>query len=578
MTLKFFENTLSYPKNNLPSRATKNWSSSILSSEESLNFLKYNVEKLQKYDFVIVGGGIAGLYTAFLILQGLSNLPSQATKNWASSTLRSEESINLSKQNLEDFSQKAKANWSSSTRRHEKTLNKDRPTVIVLEKENILGGRIYTYKDENMNVEAGAGRFHSSHYLLFDLIEKLGLKDKVKPIISNPTYIDSSTGKKYPEEIVNKLIQKVITESKKVFVNVLREQSFISFAKSILSSKEIKYIEYSFGFSTEFYYMNAYDAIILMKTLISHNHEDGGFFYLSGGLSQIIENLRKKIIIMGGKIQTGVCVKNVLSLGSYDKYIIFGKKLGDLSKQSVEKDTFAIACGSKCIFALPKQHLQNIIFQRFTSKNLCLDLPSPNTNNEVTILATAMTSPKMLNLFREPIFNDIFDKIYCGSLCRIYTKFRDGSWFENLSRFTTQNDLRMVIPMNPKEGTMMISYSDNIYADRWNKLYKTSGMRTMKKRLRQLLSECLLFEVPPLGPTQIFYWECGVGYWSVGANSKKISKKIAKPFLNENIFVCGEHYSAKHQQWMEGALQTGMQVVSFFSTSYENGVFSTLHS
>lgn len=489
----------------------------------------------KKYDFVIVGGGIAGLYTAFLILQG--------------SCCNSQVKINGSSHMICSGGASAK------------NVYIRRPTVIILEKENILGGRIYTYKDENMNVEAGAGRFHSSHYLLFDLIEKLGLKNKIKPIISNPTYIDSSTGKQYPEENGNKLIQKVITESKKVSVNVLREQSFIFFAKTVLSSKEIKYIEYSFGFSTEFYYMNAYDAIILMKTLISRNKHDGSFFYLSGGLSQIIENLRKKIILMGGKIQTGFYVKKVLSFSSEEKYIIFGENQENKNIGSCDNIKYDIVCGGKCIFALPKQHLQDIIFQHFTTENSFLSLIKPLPKTMTLSRGGKRVVPP--NLFREPIFRDIFEKIYCGSLCRIYTKFRDGSWFENLSRFTTQNDLRMVIPMNPKEGTMMISYSDNIYADRWNKLYKTSGMRTMKKRLRQLLTECLLIEVPPLGHTQIFYWECGVGYWSVGANSKKISKIITKPFSNENIFICGEHYSSTHQQWMEGALETGLRVVSF---------------
>jgi hypothetical protein len=304
------------------------------------------------------------------------------------------------------------------------------------------------------------------------------------------------------------------------------------------------------------------DKMIFSGKNINKNKYIYGFYYLSGGLSQIIENLRKKIIVMGGEIQTGVCIENII-LPVTKKYPFSTvlKTSSDVFKSSFHESSLTILgkynekkfeiVTNNCILALPKQELMKL-------KN------SPKRSVGENHFAVAYEG-KMTNLFKEHIFRDIFDKIYCGSLCRIYTKFRDGSWFENLSRFTTQNDLRMVIPMNPKNGTMMISYSDNIYADRWNKLYKTSGMRTMKKRLRELLSECLLFDVPPLGFTRIFYWECGVGYWSIGANSKKISKKMTKPFPNENIFVCGEHYSANHQQWMEGALETSLRVVSQLS-------------
>jgi hypothetical protein len=474
--------------------------STLLSNLKNVSRLKVlRSETKENYDIVVVGGGIGGLYSAYSI--------------------------------LEKYSSKKQKNGIS---------------LLVLEKEENLGGRVHTFEDEYMRVEAGAGRFHSSHHLLLELIEKLGLKDKIQPIISNPSFIDSSTGYRYPESICHSLIKRTILQSKNIPANVLREHSFINIAEKVLLPNEIEYMTNSFGFSTEFYYMNAYDAIILMKTLIGYQGDElnrltsnsGDFLYLSGGLSQVIEKLRKKIIDLGGHIRTGVLVKQILCSPEIAKEN--GRQFNGLTeteenkKYMIEYKTESNGKKVKiytdyCIFALPKQNLLNLHF------------------------------------FREHhYFSHILKNIYCGSLCRIYTKFSDGTWFKDLSRFTTQNDLRMVIPMDSKKGTMMISYSDNMYANKWNQLYKKKGMSELKKRLRELLSECLLMKVPPLGATRIFYWKCGVGYWYIGADSKEISKKLIKPFPDENIFVCGEHYSAKNQQWMEGALETSSQVVSHF--------------
>jgi hypothetical protein len=431
------------------------------------------------YDVVIVGGGIAGLYTAHCLLN----------------------------------------------------LNKKR--ILILEKENTIGGRIFTYSDEHMRVEAGAGRFHGSHQLLFNLIREMDLHDKIKLIQSNPSYIDVTNGVKYPEVICNTLINNVIRESKKHSSTFLRQRSFIKFAKTVLSPDEIEYIENSFGFSTEFYHMNAYDAVILMKTLIgskiiSGDQKREDFFYLSGGLSQLTENLKKKIESRGCHIKTGCLVESIYHSASADDKI--NKKYVVKYKTS-RRDDYKIFADN-IILALPKQNLKNISLFFHEKKSI--------------------------------LIKEIENDIYCGSLCRIYTKFKDGKWFRNLSRFTTQNDLRMVIPMDPTKGTMMISYSDNTYADRWNKYHEKHGMRMLKNKLRELLSECLSFQVPPLGVTRIFYWKCGVGYWAIGANSKKISKEIVKPFSNENVFICGEHYSDNNQQWMEGALETSSRVVKHF--------------
>ena len=76
------------------------------------------------YDVVIIGGGISGLYVAY------------------------------------------------------KLLKRGDLRVLILEKGGELGGRVFTYSDDNMTVDAGAGRFSDSHTLFISLLKELGLYGK----------------------------------------------------------------------------------------------------------------------------------------------------------------------------------------------------------------------------------------------------------------------------------------------------------------------------------------------------------------------------------------------------------------
>jgi monoamine oxidase len=168
--------------------------------------------------------------------------------------------------------------------------------------------------------------------------------------------------------------------------------------------------------------------------------------------------------------------------------------------------------------------------------------------------------------FFKPIYS-LLSKIKCAPLCRIYSRYADNHkkeiWFENLSKITTNNHLRMVIPINKEKGIIMISYTDNKFADYWHQLYKKEGISVLNQYLKKEIQQSTGIIIPkePI-QTNIYYWKCGVGYWGIDANSSEISQQMIQPFLDKkNIFCCGEHYSEKFQQWMEGALETSEKVI-----------------
>ena len=433
------------------------------------------------YDYLILGGGIAGLYSAYQILKKTPHA-----------------------------------------------------RLILLEKDDTLGGRVYTFTDKHMSVEAGAARFTQNHTHLWELIHDLRLASKIRKISGEATFMKSVEGiysmdlpiyhhsELTPHKIreliayhsntdysLIAILTKIVSASYLDFFIDLHQISFLNYAKKVVSAAEVQHIVDSFGYYSELVIMNAHDAIELMK----HLSPDNQYYTLSGGLGQIISELARRILAFPHtKIIVGSTVKSI--------HMIDGVSGGFMVEVSMSHNRYLQYYGNTCICALPKQ-----VVEKF-----------------------AIFSP----------VKSLFNHLLCAPLCRIYSKFEstDGKvWFKGLPKLTTNNNLRMVIPISEKDGTIMMSYTDNKFADFWMKLYDKHGLRGVNRELMRLIEMTTGIIIPYPKDTHVFYWKCGVGYWGVGADSKAISEKIACPYPGQKLYICGEHYSEKNQQWMEGALE-----------------------
>ena len=422
------------------------------------------------YDIVVIGGGLAGLFTTYQI--------------------------------------------------HKKN---PQTNVLLIEKENRFGGRVYTYKDQHMTVEAGAGRFNGSHRLLMNLIKDLGLASKLNKNNNNMVFrpADSTSLVEYSEThsalgtktlktlktLPNaSLIHHLVVQSATFSKQYLQHHTLSQYAHKVLTKPQVEYIKRSLGYYSELVIMNAYDALKLLQSLGPTNT----FYGLQGGLEQIIQRMET------------ILRKN------------------------------------------PNIHLlKHTMVTNITYKNPIFNIYTNNAHYECKTCVCALPKPALLTL---PIFKSIrplIHKVTCGTLCRIYTQYEpENVWFRDIERFTTDNDLRMVIPYNRDEGILMISYSDNLFADKWEKMYQEKGIREVNKHIREQMLESTGIHIPLPKRTKMFYWECGVGYWAVGADSKTVAEKIIQPFPDMPLFVCGENYSENEQQWIEGALETSKTVFS----------------
>jgi len=184
-----------------------------------------------KYDIVIVGGGISGLFLAYKLLNTKLN-------------------------------------------------------ILVLEKESEFGGRVHTISKNGYQYECGAARFSNKHNKLLTLIHELGLKDD---IIELSDRIDSIIdGKKHKCDI-GELLKNALIESKEYKKEYLQDILFYQYLIDVYDFKTADYINSCFGYDSEFFKLNAHAAITMFKKDLFHG--DTKYFVLKNGLSSIIKNL-----------------------------------------------------------------------------------------------------------------------------------------------------------------------------------------------------------------------------------------------------------------------------------------------
>lgn len=398
------------------------------------------------YDYVIIGGGISGLYMNMKLL--------------------------------------------------DKTKN-----ILLLEGNNYFGGRIYQYIDSknNLSFPAGAARFNKSHIRVIKLLKYFNLLDfrKDKGGSSDIQFIDSKNqfNDKFKGQNGFIYIKKVLNKMKQENKNILMNLTFMEYSKRVLNDDELEFMITASGYSGQLINMNAYDAYNLFSTGIRIDVPFwGGKFHLL--VNSILKYLKNK----NSKPLKNMYVSDVF-------------KKDDVFHVSVNKK---ILKTRNIMFCTPKESLK-----KFT----CLN----------------------------PIKCIINESISSKSLCRVYALFRENEpWIINLKKKTVvNNQLRYIIPMNPEKGLIMISYTDYIHTEYWNK--KQNNQNELKNAIVRLVKQTFNITVKPPKKVYVCYWKHGVAYWNKGFDSKKISAFMTNPL--PKTYICGENYS-NEQSWVEGALES----------------------
>jgi monoamine oxidase len=364
--------------------------------------------------------------------------------------------------------------------------------VVLLEKENRLGGRIQTVYSKTYQYETGAGRFAANHNVLRGLLSRYGMTES--PIPTTITY----EGKRSP---VPALLKRLMSGVRRYDYITLTQRSFRQVCNEVLGVNDTNTLINAFGYNAEFDKANAYTAIEMFK----RDYMKYEYYACREGFSELVHRMAN-YIRQYARIYMSTHVTRIKE--HTDGCVVYATDVRGNPRTYVCK---AVVC------AMPRKELEAMCHF---------------THGQKRLLKTVV-----------PI-----------SLNRIYGKFPalPQPWFQDTPRTTTSNPIRQFIPINRQAGVAMVSYSDTKYADYWDRIARQPD-DTLKKTI--LANLHAVFPTVPTIPEpewiRSYYWSEGVHFWKPGTDVEDIRPRIQQ--IMPRTFIVGEAYS-KVQGWIEGAL------------------------
>jgi monoamine oxidase len=388
--------------------------------------------------------------------------------------------------------------------------------VILLEKEKHTGGRVATYysSDHKIQWEMGAGRISTKHAKTLALLKKYGLH--TIPISSESDWMskDHTLGNPNP---FTELCAIYLDPLKALDPHLLATHTIEQLLKKTVGPTRTARFMALFPYHAETHTLRADLALRSFDEEMGH-HE---FVVCKEGLSALTSAMAAEFLERGGEIHHGITITGVT-------------KNTNGMRVDVEHNH-------------DTQHYKGAYEGTYDSATVVLTMPC-DVLKKITMPSVLPVLPVFKHLTMEP-------------LVRIYAVFplQNGkSWFPQ-TKIVTDGPLRYIIPMNPKQGTIMISYMEGPDTDKWFHLPKEKLTKELMKEVRRLFPH---LEIPEPTMVKRYPWAQGCSYWLPGDyDVKEESRASLQPCPQVPLFLAGESFAVK-QCWMESALEQADHLVA----------------
>jgi hypothetical protein len=366
-------------------------------------------------------------------------------------------------------------------------------SVTLLERYPNVGGRIVTNREpQEPQYEIGAGRIHTSHKRVHALIKRFKLH--TYPIDNKLVYRPLSTTT--DEELGHDWIFPAI-------VNMLKTvptKTLATYTIHELLSPDWRKLLSRFPYWAEIHMLR---ADIALESFQAEMGTYKGYVGIVEGIDALTTHLKDAVVAKGAKLVVRHRVADIR------KHKTGYEIVGDFGKKAEAKP-----------FTIHSDHV---------------------------IIATCRCSLGKFSVLKgQPLLK----QLQTSPLVRIYAQYpvtKGVAWFKDVPKTVTDSPLRFVIPINPKTGLIMISYTDGDDTKPWINLDDKELTEQIQKEVKALYGP-----VPDPLWVKKHPWPSGCTYWTPGSYDIDKAIHIAM-HPTRNLWVVGESV-ARHQAWIESAL------------------------
>ena len=431
-------------------------------------------------------------------------------------------------------------------------------SVCVIERNNYLGGRIYTHHQSikgkgQYQWEAGAGRIALTHKRVIGLIREYGLtftkwtKERERRPEERERRPEErerrpKAGKRFIENgPFPSLVPIYLNPLLSLKPSVLAQNTLDTLLTSIYGSQKATTFMSLFPYWAEFHTLRADVALdaFLHGPLGGHT----GYGGCVEGLSVLADEMGKDITKRGGVIRLGTPLLDIQE-----------------DKEEKEQGPIRVLVQSK---DSKKEWLE--------AKRVVLAMDATSLQRMEGLKAIKNKISALNHLTTEPLF-------------RIYAVFPTGlvppkpqggdknstSWFSGMDKVVVPGPIRFFIPMdaparraepgppNPlagyaTKGLAMISYMEGKDAEYWMDMPEKRREKEIMAELRRTFPDK---EIPDPLLIKFHPWRSGCTYWTPSPKAYDVeeeSNKSVQPIPGLPLYLCSESFAVQ-QSWMESAL------------------------
>jgi hypothetical protein len=395
-------------------------------------------------------------------------------------------------------------------------IQKENPTwhIALAERYKGLGGRTYSYSPPGfpgVSWEMGAGRVRSDHTMVLKLLKEYGLT--WSPIGSDIIFIPKNGAAPQEEIFESVYVPMFINLLRGAAPHVLANNTIEELLEETLGSAKTKEMLAQFPYRAE---VSVLRADLALKQFLGGGEmsSHSGYGVVAEGFSELVKRMRDDVEGRGAIILNRHKLIRLKRASGKATDLIF-----EFSQKKELSEEITLRANRACVLALHKDAVAEISSLR------------------------GILSLKYLKT--EP-------------LLRCYAIFKN-TWFEGFPRIVTKERPRYILPIDKKNGVIMISYTDADDTTGYSKTLNGRGGEAaleaeILKDVRALLPS-IKIEKPVFFRAHL--WETGATYWLPGDYSpekESVASIHPLPEAFPGVWLCGESWSMR-QAWVEGALE-----------------------